>query len=182
MKTRTDFVSNSSSCSFVLSAGMRLPEAVKFFAEVFKNCSIPWDFDDRVSVSCTAKNKWFAAVEEGVTGEKSAWTDYETNWSTGKNTRKDPEAVGWDSVRLDSGKLIEIASDDGLLGKIDGIRFQCEDGDTAGIMYLKLLYAFFERNAFCPNADDSEHSFATPETDGFIERLVIANRDIGTKD
>jgi len=174
MKVRTDFVSNSSSCSFVLSSRTgTVKDAVGFFAKTFCGCCLPYDIGDRVTVGVTTKNKWFKELQEKLTSENSGWKDYYADWSTGKITKKDPEEISYDSISVPIDRLFELNGNDPALSKIDEIRFQCEDSDSIGLLYLRLLYSFFERNRFCPDAASSEHSFiGSGFDDDFMTKLV----------
>jgi len=174
MRIRSDFVSNSSSCSFVLSSETgTVKDAMRFFAKTFGECCLPYDIGDRVTVGVTSKNKWFKELYERLTFENCGWKDYYEDWSTGKIQKKDPEEVGYDSISVPMDRLFDLDGDEWALSRIDGVRFQCEDSDPVGLLYLRLLYAFFERNRFCPDATSSEHSFVGAGSDDeFMTKLV----------
>lgn len=56
MKTRSDFVSNSSSCSFVIDSE-HLESAVKLMDEKLYDLKIPSDIDNDIFILAFAKNK-----------------------------------------------------------------------------------------------------------------------------
>ena len=176
MKTRNDFVSNSSSCSFILSADARLADAVRFFAKVFGEDHIPYRIRDDVTVECYVKNKWLREVKSKLDPEydDSEWKEDYRDWRTGQYVKKDPEEVSWDSVRIEFDDFVKLASDEQTLEKIDRLQFRCEDSDFMGLFFLRLLYAFFERNEMCPDCSDSEHYFIRTGSDDekFIMKLA----------
>lgn len=180
MKVRSDFVSNSSSCSFVISSSSgTVADGMKFYADTFADCDIPYDIEDKLTVSLHVKNKWYREVYEAAKGERcEGWSDYYSDWQHGKSVMKDPEEVGWDGIVVGLDGLARVGAVPGVAEKVDSVRFQCEDGDSAAIMYLRLLYAFFERNMFCPDAGESEHGFVrnTPD-DEFMSRLTATCRE-----
>ena len=177
MKTRNDFISNSSSCSFILSSGARMADAVKFFAKIFDGDNIPYKLRDEVTVECFAKNKWLRQVKAKLDFEHDdpeRQETYEDRWYVNSDLRKDPEHVSWDSVSLDFDNFGKLAADDETLGKIDHILFSCDDGNFAGMFFLRLLYMFFERNGMCPDCSDTEHYFIGTDSDDekFIKKLA----------
>lgn len=173
MKTREDFVSNSSSCSFVLSEGSAA-DGLKAFRACFGRDWIPYEVSEKIEVRCYVKNKWFREVETGLKGE-SSYEDSYRPWGTGAMQKKDPEEISWDSIGLSLDSLAGAAKDENaeILNKIDRVEFECEDSTEVGKFYLSLLYLFFERAGCAPDASDSEHGF---RGDGstFAARLATA--------
>lgn len=175
MKTRSDFVSNSSSCSFVISSDVGdLAAAVKFFAEAFKDCDMPYQVDDRIEISAKTKNKWLNQMRRRLKGEdfKPEYDDWRIKYAG-----EDPEAVGWDSVYLSLDQLRSLASDEWALPKVESIRFACGNHDYFGELFLRLMYFFFDRNRFSPDASETEHDFLhLGDSDDFTTRLASACR------
>lgn len=176
MKTRNDFVSNSSSCSFVLSANVCMADALKFFVKTFGEDPIPYKLRDEVSIECYVKNKWLAQVKSKFDPEydRSEWQNVYRDWRSGQYVEKDPEEVSWDSIPIDFDDLSKLASDEQTLNMIDHLEFKCDDGNFTGLFFLRLLYAFFERNEMCPDCSDTEHYFIRTGSDDekFIMKLA----------
>lgn len=173
MKTREDFVSNSSSCSFIIANdGGRVKDAVTVFHETFSNCEIPYEVEDALRMSCSVKNKWFREVEEELHGE-SQYEPYYGDWRTGQMKKKDPEEVSWNTIELTASSFEKLAERQDLADKIDSISFSCEDSSMTGMVFLRLFYAFFERNGCMPDATGTEHSFLRDVSeDDFLYKLT----------
>lgn len=167
MKIRMDFVSNSSSCSFIVKDPA---DAAFAFSKAFADVSIPYDFDEKISVSAHAKNKWFRQIEKDLTSE-SSFEDSYIGYSDGKRHFKDPDAVGWDSINLTLGHLANAANHMESYAKLTDLHFSCDDYDTGGVTNLKSLYDFFKRNGCDVDASDSEIEFTDVKTNEFITRL-----------
>ena len=173
MKTRNDFVSNSSSCSFILSAAAGLADAVKFFAETFGGDPIPFKMSNEESLECYVKNKWRAEVKSKLRRDED-YSERQDPYYVSFRPKPDPEEVSWDSIPMDFDDFIALASDRQTLGKIDRVQFRCEDTNFTGIFFLRLLYAFFERNELCPDCSDTEQAFIRTGSDDekFIMKLA----------
>lgn len=150
MKTRNDFVSNSSSCSFVINDISALVEVLR---TVFHDVDIPYDFDNDITCYVyTHKNEW-ANTFEKITGQKPDYTpSYAEN-----------DICWMDAIHTD---FINVAKSPENLENAEQIVFQCEDYGS-GPIYLKMLYEFFERMRLNPDAADSENEFLTPEENFF---------------
>ena len=178
MKTRSDFVSNSSSCSFIVESAANdgVVKAFGAFASVLAGVDIPYNLSDSVRISARAKNKWFKELSEAITEEPSDFKMEYRDWSSHKMVPKDPEDVGWDSIQLDLERITEIGKDPAYkdyLARLDSVSFTTEDSNTSGLMYLRMLYLFLERMGCCPSAAESEHSFLD-DNDDFVTRLCSA--------
>lgn len=166
MKIRSDFVSNSSSCSFIISDPLK---ACSIFSQAFHNTEVPSSFEE-IEIQGYAKNKWFRKVETDITGESSfedTWKDYRT----GEITKKDPEDEGWDSIYLRFSHLIDARKHLDSYGKMSRIRFSCEDYNRDACINLKDLYEFFKRNGCNPEADESEMEFLGDRENDFYKIL-----------
>lgn len=121
MKIRSDYVSNSSSASFVVNGF----EPAKAFYDDFG------EFLNQYEVMGESMR-----VKVRISDAKDDW-DY---------------VDLLDFVReIDDGKR--------KWEDIEVIDFYCDDYDSTGCTYLRLLYAYFEKLGFNPNDDDSEMGF-----------------------
>ena len=167
MKIRNDFVSNSSSCSFIIED---VKKAAKLFSDAFSNMDIPYNYYSKISVSLAAKNRWYKEIEESLTGS----SDYSNTWSDyrdGSIHVKDPEDVGFDRIHIDLNILAEANKHLDKYEKTNKICFECDDYDTLGVDMLKQLYQFFKRNGCRPNDEDTEIDFNNLKSDDFLTKL-----------
>lgn len=167
MKIREDFVSNSSSCSFVVgrTAGGRV-EGLRLLAQVLgDDCELGYEVSSEFNVTLTVLRKNAKAVGEFIKERElhddcweGDWEDYSyyAPFSTNRLEKKDDDELRknvYFQTALDIGRNEEI------LGKVEAVEFRCEDSSQVGMMYLALLYRFFERNECCPDPEDTEHDF-----------------------
>lgn len=182
MKTRDDFVSNSSSCSFVIRRDNdAVVDAFKLWAKCFSEVDLPYEFTEHVSLSFRTKNKWMGELSKALTyGEDSEWSDSYDDYQTGKRTLKPPEEE-WEYTPLQFSSLCDIWKDyksSDILPKISELYFQTEDYDGLGMNYLRLLYLFFDRNGCGPDPSSSEHSFLIDDSqDSFMSVLCFGGFD-----
>jgi len=174
MKIRSDFVSNSSSSSFILHRP-DLQTAVKSLCQICEKYEVPWKIEDQISIRIHVKNKnWqdvTAALYDEYEGKAVNHGIYcgETN----------PEAVPYDSIPLRFSNL-DIERLAGVVDKIEDIEFSVDDGYER--LELKLLYLFFERLGCNPDALDSEQNFMSmTDNEKFMAALIAyteENRDV----
>lgn len=160
MKTRSDFVSNSSSSSFILR-GEYATKGIRLLKRIVESCEIPWEVENEIVLHVHAINKNMPALSKlldddnyGNYGRRSSGYDYENGNS--------PDELSWDSIEIPLSKSGLSKLTDEVLEKIDDIEFYLGDGYTL-MLVMKLLYIFFQKNGCCPDALDTEQNFMSPD-------------------
>ena len=174
MKVRTDFVSNSSSCSFIIDAKNARKACEVAYSKLY-GLEVPYDINNDIAVRLYAKNKnvdkLFADLHESgfvISSDKPYhYAD------------EDPEAFSFDSIDLEVQSFIELAkklSDDKeLVSLIERIMFESDDYGS-GPMNLRDFYDFFTINKCKPNAENSEHEFMCEDESDFRSVLKGTSR------
>lgn len=186
MKIRQDFVSNSSSCSFVIGDVKTIwgentlvvdrADIIKMI-DVIKqtfneNDNIPYDLDIKVRVY--ARNKNFAVLETALTG-KTDYSDTFEDYRTHEIITKDPESFGFDTISVDLSRFINtvLTLDDKTCDMIEAITFDCDDYERSKCDMLAMLYDFFDHKGCNPNSEYSERNFRTRyEDSSFLKKLM----------
>lgn len=174
MKIRHDFVSNSSSASFVVqqeSGDLKL--LCQKMAELFNQISIPYGIDDKIDISVSVKNKWYRDVFKVLKpNEECRYTDTVVDWYSKKTVKKDPEDISWDSIKINVEELIQLATTD-IIEKIDHIYFSSVDeNDDVCNFYLAKFYRFFEAIDCNPDASSTERDFLGLENEEFFSIMT----------
>lgn len=138
MKIRSDYVSNSSSSSFVVSE--RPVEAARMFLD---------DFSEFL------EGAWNDPLGEtfkiGYKKPGDEWFDYCSPdgfcWGVERGNMK-LKGEEYD----DEGEVIELPN-------ITDLSFECDDYDNTAMMYLRFLYKYFEKFGFKPDDTNSEQEF-----------------------
>lgn len=178
MKIRNDFVSNSSSCSFVLN------DCVKGLKELRSLGNIPYKLfetysDGGLRLYIHFKYKDIKEFYEKIVGEEYNGKDYYYDWN-GKKVKVDPES-DQDIDCNDSGlnviyELIE--NNDPIINKITFISFSVDDHNDLAVAFLFLIYKYFESKKLSVSDEYSELSFKTEsETLKFLINLVRSLKD-----
>lgn len=171
MKTRNDFVSNSSSSSFILR-GEYAAKGIRLLKRIVKSCEIPWEVENEIVLHVHALNKNMPALSKlldddnyGNYGGYGSSCDY-------KNIDS-PDERSWHSIEVSLSESGLSKLTDEALEKIDDIEFYLGDGHTLTLV-LKLLYIFFQKNGCYPDALDTEQDFMCPECkEDFMYALVF---------
>ena len=148
MKIRSDYVSNSSSSSFVIKKDAA--KAAKMFLEDFGDCIYgaydPLGETMTVGVRTveTAEDDWMDWTNPGKFCEDYIQGEYDGDTDTHADP-KNPE-------------------------DITEISFECDDWDNASMGNLAFLYKYFKKFGFEPDDSDSEHSFKDRDT--FLGRIL----------
>lgn len=165
MKVRCDFVSNSSSCSFIIGAKY-VRKACETTYRKLNSLEVPYDIDQDITIRIYAKNKnvdalysWLYSIDDMSSNEKPQHYDGE-----------DPEDCSFDSTSFTVGQFIELANkladDEKTCSLIDHIMFESDDYGSGPINLLD-FYDFFDKNRCKPNAHDSEHEFMCEDESDF---------------
>ena len=175
MKVRSDFVSNSSSCSFIIDAKHVRKACEAVYSKLY-GLEVPYDISTDITVSLYAKNKnvdkLFAKLHEsGFVSFSEKPYHYED---------EDPEKLSFDSIELEVQSFIElgkkISDDEELANSIERIIFESTDYGS-GPMNLRDFYDFFATNKCNPNAEDSEHEFMCEDESDFRSVLKGTSRN-----
>jgi hypothetical protein len=150
MKVRTDYVSNSSSSSFVINKDA--DKAAKMFLDDFgqylTNCygdSLGETFHVGV-IERGSENEW----HEWMLPEDFAQTYIQGKYDCETHTHATPK------------KPEDIVS----------LSFDCDDWDHTGMMYLVFLYKYFKKFGFEPDTSCSEQTFPPEENDSFLGKIL----------
>ena len=171
-KVRLDFVSNSSSSSFVVSNAKKF---IENFSTDFKDISLPWELDEKISVTlkclerdATPVEKYFSDVD--YVYKPYSEYDIDHKWKT--ELDDDHYIYG---ARLS--QLLECPKD--ILEKIDKdiVIVTSEENDEFGKMILRLLMNYCKMRKLKTSIDDSEIDF-TDQEDFFnkVFELVMNRR------
>lgn len=167
MKLRYDFVSNSSSSSFIVkgdNGDVKL--LIQKVSEMFQRIEPPWCIDDRVQIEISTKNKWYREVFKRLKPETECdFKMWYEDWQTHERKSKDPEDIGWEAIAIDF-KTFMTLGDYGVEDKISQIRFKAYDENNENDnALLAKLFRFFDALDCNPDESDTERDFLHDEED-----------------
>ena len=180
MQTRVDFVSNSSSSSFVINNDNNaVARALEAWARDFSELGVPYQVEN-ITVSFRVKNKNYEKVKKELANAFPDNSFYsEPNSITYLSGEKpDDEELYPYSLQTSFGELPEMHKKlkKSTLNCIEMIDFCASDNDYHVALYLKLLYLYFERNMCMPDSSKSEQPFLGDDygDNAFISKLCIS--------
>ena len=148
MKIRTDYVSNSSSSSFIIKKNAA--KAAKMFLEDFGDCIYG------------AYDPLGETMNVGVLTTKSdpdGWLDW-----------NNPSKFCEDYIQGEYDGDTDTHADPKNPEDITAIGFECDDWDRAAMGNLAFLYKYFKKFGFEPDDSESEKDFR--DTDTFLGRIL----------
>lgn len=155
MKTRTDFVSNSSSCSFVIND---VKKTVACLKSINGDGYIPSELDE-LDLRIYAKRSVLKELLDALDREPSYYDNF-----TGDLDIED-------SYDFTLSQLENIP--DELLQKISSIYITCDDYEQDKVMYLSVLYMFLKNEGVDVDCNDSEQELMFQEGDtSFLGKLL----------
>lgn len=158
MKTRADFVSNSSSCSFVIRDVKSALAAIKSLGT---DGFVPRDIDDLI-LRIYAKRRVIRDLI--IMLDKPGRDDF--SW------RPDDDDC-YDVSLCEFASIPDNLLQDSFLQKIDCIYLTCEDYEQEKFLYISVLYAFLKNEKVDVDASDSERPLMFQcNDDSFLSQLM----------
>ncbi len=148
MKVRADYVSNSSSSSFVIKKDAA--KAAKMFLDDFGDCI--HDAFDPLGETMNIGVRTVGASEDD-------WLD----WFS-------PERFCGDYIDGPYDGVTDTHADPLNPEDIAELGFECDDWDKESMGNLAFLYKYFKKFGFRPDDSDSEHDFLDKDT--FLGRIL----------
>lgn len=154
MKIRSDFVSNSSSSSFIVRGDIK--NAIKLLDDLGE---IPYPVDSNISFMITYKHKDSNEIYDKLIESDCSYNSLNC-WD--EDRKDDPENIEYCYVNLYV--LIEALKDKGpILDKIQSISIITSENDITAMIVLNMLYKYFQKKGFVVDASETEVDFLENE-------------------
>ena len=170
MKIRTDFVSNSSSCSFVIEK-QDMMNCFKVIS-LFKDIEVPYDVADSIYVYLvTVGPENYNAVLEILNEtipeyvERNNWKPFEPGHEDKYFSEEFYLRLSWFIEAFNGNRGNELCN------LIDHISFNSSDDFGNEMVYLSLFHTFFTNNGCNPNTENSERDFIHDDSVKFFTTL-----------
>lgn len=147
MKIRSDYVSNSSSSSFVIKKDAA--KAAKMFLD---------DFGDCIYGECYPLGETMNVGIRTI-GSSNDWLDW-----------NNPEKFCEDYIQGEYDEDTNTYADPKNTEDIMEFGFECDDWDKEAMGNLAFLYKYFKKFDFEPDDSDTEHNFRDRDT--FLGRIM----------
>lgn len=141
MKLRFDFVSNSSSSSFILR-GEYAAKGIRLLKRIVESCEVPWEVENEIVLHVHALNKNMPALSRLLDDDYDNYGRYTSRY--GYENSNPPDERSWHSIEVPLSESGLSKLTDEALEKIDDVEFYLSDGHTLTLV-LKLLYIFFQK-------------------------------------
>lgn len=177
MKIRSDFVSNSSSSSFIVSNEQGCVTLLfQKYAEIFRDCPASYDFANSIIIYAYTKRRDyqdiydFIALCNGSKVDPIPFLVLDENLRSDALNNEDEECQ--EQLLLSLNDFTFLASRPDLSKKIIHLYFSTEsDFNSAQDLYLASLFRFFDAIGCYPDASSSERDFLKKDLDRFEQKL-----------
>ena len=163
MKARYDYVSNSSSCSFVIKDVAKFLDSLKAdLGEI----SLPWFMEDKISFTVTCLEKDAEELESKLAGNEYKFKEY-SDWDHEKKYKTTLE----DEHYVYGVQLYRLVENRDVLDKVIRLSIETsETNDSAAECMLGMLFEYCKTIGLRPDDAASETDFQ----DTFFARLCKA--------
>ena len=162
MKIRSDFVSNSSSCSFSVSD---CSKAIKLLNKL--GTEVDWTLQEDLEISIHFKTKDAKELYEFF--HEEPYKELQPYYWDGKWCKPNPDPEADDQMSIELSQLIN--TDPKLFDKITLINFSCDDYKNVIKLVLSMLYQYFVNHKI--ECDKSDTEINWDENEGCKDNFLL---------